>query len=68
MKKKEATKLEDFLKTKRDKGELKIALEVIRDFKSYESPGEWLHVPFLAWRKLEQLEEYLVFLTKDLKQ
>lgn len=54
-----------FLETNRPKKELKLALEVIREFKDYESRHEWLHIPFVAWTKLEQLEEFLKFLTGE---
>jgi len=49
----------DFLKTKRPKLHLKIALDILKDFKECESKQEWLVIPFEAWCKLEQLEEYL---------
>lgn len=49
----------DFLRTKRPKRELAVALEVIQEFKSGESAEEWLGISFAAWAKLEQLEEYL---------
>ncbi len=49
----------DFLKTERSIEELASALAVIRDFKQCESQEEWLCIPFGAWAKLEQLEEYL---------
>jgi len=55
----------DFLKTKRSKEELKIALEILREFKTCESDGEWLGIPFRAWSKLEQLEEYLEYLVES---
>jgi hypothetical protein len=63
-------KITDFLKTKRDKSELKTALEVIEEFKECESQDEWFMIPFSAWSKLEQLEEYLEHLVngKKLKQ
>ena len=57
--------IEDFLKTKRDKKDLKIALEVIREFKSHESREEWLAYPILTWVKLEKLEGYLEELLND---
>lgn len=53
----------NFLKTTRTKEELKTALEVLREFKGCESQEEWLIAPFVAWRKLEQLEEFLAHLT-----
>ncbi len=55
----------DFIKTKRSKEDLKIALEVLTEFKSNESHEEWALTPFMAWAKLEQLEEYLEHLVND---
>jgi hypothetical protein len=52
----------DFLKTTRTKEELASALSVLRDFKRCESDAEWLMIPFGAWAKLEQLEEFLAHL------
>jgi hypothetical protein len=52
----------DFLKTKRTKEELKAALKVLTEFKECESQEEWLEIPFMAWTKLEQLEEFLKYL------
>lgn len=52
-------KITDFLKTKTSKDKLKIALQVLIEFKSCESRDEWLFTPFIAWSKLEQLEEFL---------
>lgn len=49
----------DFLRTKRSKKDLKAALDVIREFKDCESVEEWAMISFVAWAKLEQLEEYL---------
>lgn len=49
----------DFLKTKRTPEELRAALEVLKEFKEGENWQEWLSIPFSAWTKLEQLEEYL---------
>ena len=59
----------DFLKTTRSKEELKLVLEVLREFKAGENEEEWLAIPFLAWAKVEQLQEYLEHLVegKDLK-
>lgn len=54
----------DFLKTTRTRDELASALTVLRDFKSCESEYEWLAVPFAAWAKLEQLEEFLSHLVE----
>jgi hypothetical protein len=53
----------DFLKTTRTKEELKTALEVLREFKGHENQEEWLMIPFAAWSKLEQLEEFLSHMT-----
>lgn len=49
----------DFLKTQRTPEELEAALAVIRDFKQCEGMEEWACIPFAAWSKLEQLEEFL---------
>lgn len=38
------------------------ALRVLRLFKKGENVEEWMRIPFAAWTKLEQLEEYLVYL------
>ena len=54
----------NFLKTTRTKEELKTALEVLREFKGCESQEEWLMIPFAAWSKLEQLEEFLAHLAE----
>lgn len=54
----------NFLKTTRSKDELKHALEVLREFKSCESAEEWAMIPFAAWAKLEQLEEFLAHLVE----
>ena len=54
----------DFLKTARTKEDLKIALEVLREFKSGETHREWINCPIIAWVKLEQLEEFLVYLVE----
>lgn len=55
----------EFLKTKADKNELKSALKIIKEFKKNESTEEWAIVPFIAWSKLEQLEEYLEYLVNN---
>jgi len=52
-------KITDFLKTTTSKQDLSIALRVLREFKECESREEWFHIPFSAWAKLEQLEEFL---------
>ena len=49
----------DFLKTKRSEKDLTIALDVLREFKAGENSEEWMELPFAAWAKLEQLEEFL---------
>lgn len=54
----------DFLKTTRPKGELEIALSVLREFKACETGYEWLAIPFAAWAKLEQFEEFLAHLVE----
>ncbi len=60
----------DFLKTKTSKEDLKIALKVLKEFKSFESQREWALNPFSVWIKLEQLEEFLAYLVdgKDLEE
>jgi len=57
-------KITDFLQTTRSIDELRLALEVIREFKGCESQVEWLAIPFVAWSKLEQLEEFLAHLVE----
>jgi hypothetical protein len=54
-----STCITDFLKTKRSKDELRVALDVLREFKGCESMEEWVGIMFSAWAKLEQLEEFL---------
>lgn len=49
----------DFLRTNRSPSDLRTALEVLREFKSCESENERQSIPFSAWAKLEQLEEFL---------
>ena len=63
-------KITDFLKTTATQAELSAALKVILEFRSGESEDAWLNVPFIAWSKLEQLEEFLEFLVngKDLRK
>jgi hypothetical protein len=60
----------DFLKTRQSPHDLKAALEIVREFKLCESREEWLSISFLAWDKLEQLEEFLAHLVegKPLKE
>ena len=55
----------DFLNTKRPKKELQIVLETLQEFKSCENQEEWLGIPFAAWAKLEQLEEFLSYLINN---
>lgn len=55
----------DFLKTKRSKEELLVALEVLREFKDCESAEEYTYTPFLAWVKFEQLQEFLGHLVEN---
>jgi hypothetical protein len=54
----------DFLQTKTSKEELSSALKVLREFKKCESEEEWMRTLFIAWIKLEQLEEYLAHLVE----
>ncbi len=54
----------DFLKTARSRDDLKIALEVLREFKNGESREEYLSVMFAAWTKLEQYQEFLEYLVE----
>lgn len=49
----------DFIKSSRSEADLRTALEVIREFKECENQEEWLAIPFVAWVKLEQLQEFL---------
>lgn len=55
----------DFLKTPRAKDDLRIALDVLREFKSNESTLEWAMINFSAWAKLEQFEEFLAHLVES---
>ena len=58
-----------FLKTARSKSELSLALDVLIEFKGCESVGEWAAIPFAAWAKLEQFQDYLRLLTgRDVKE
>ena len=54
----------DFLTTETPRNDLATALKVLREFKAYESKEEWLAIPFGAWAKLEQLEEFLAHLVE----
>ena len=59
----------DFLETKRSRGELRIVLSVLREFKEMESGAEFAHSSFRTWEKLEMIEEYLIYLTTgDIKK
>lgn len=50
----------DFLTLKTiSKSDAATALTVLKEFKACESTEEWLMIPFSAWAKLEQLEEFL---------
>ena len=55
----------DFLQTKRTREELATTLLVIREFKKCESSEEWVAIPFVAWVKIVQLEEFLAHLVED---
>jgi hypothetical protein len=54
-----AGKITDFLTLEIAPEKLAAALEVLTAFKRCESKEEWLAIPFSAWSKLEQLEEFL---------
>jgi len=54
----------DFLKQPHDPADLAAALKVLRAFKANESTEEWLAIRFMAWAKLEQLEEFLAHLVE----
>jgi len=60
----------DFLETGRDIEELRAALAVLEEFKLCESHEEFIAIPFAAWAKLEQLEEFLEHLVhgKELRE
>lgn len=60
-------KITDFLKTKRSKEELKIALDVLKEFKEYETMQEWEKTNFMEWAKVDQLEEFLEYLVNNKK-
>lgn len=53
----------EFLKTKRTKEELKLCLDILKEFKGCENEMEWLVCSFESWIKLEQFEDYLRLLT-----
>ncbi len=52
----------DFLKTASSKEKLTHALEILREFRDCESDSEYIFTMFVAWAKLEQLEEFLTHL------
>jgi hypothetical protein len=54
-----------FLEAEIPKEDLDAALRVIRAFKACESREEWAMIPFAAWAKLEQLEDYLKLRTGE---
>jgi hypothetical protein len=60
----EAEGLLRFMRTTRPREELRVALDVIRDFKACENRDEWA-MPFHHWMRLEQLEDYLKLLVGD---
>lgn len=49
----------DFLKTEHPPEDLAAALRVLRSFKGCEDEREYIGTMFIAWTKLEQLEEFL---------
>ena len=49
----------DFLKTKTDKKDLATAFKVLMEFKGNEEMSEYIRCDFVAWHKLEQLQEFL---------
>jgi hypothetical protein len=55
----------DFLQTNKTKEELATALSVLKEFKNGENNEEFMMIPFLAWSKLEQLEEFLEYLVNE---
>jgi hypothetical protein len=56
--------LVDFLKTQRSKEDLKIALDVLREFKGCESNQEFYAIPFDSWDMLENFEAFLAHLVE----
>ena len=60
-----AKKITDFLDTQRSAEQLTVAVAVVREFKECESPEEWASIPFAAWAKMEQLEEFLAHLVEN---
>ena len=58
-------KITDFLEQHGcSESDLRAALRVLRRFKTFESTDEWLAIPFMAWAKLEQCEEFLAHLVE----
>ncbi len=53
----------DFLKTKRTIEELKLCLDILKEFKSCESYSEFCFSSFESWQRFEQFEDYLKLLT-----
>ena len=53
----------EFLKTKRTKDELKLVLDILKEFKNNESEKEFIYCSCESWIKLEQFEDYLRLLT-----
>lgn len=53
----------EFLKSKRTKEELNLALDILQEFKKHQSQKEWAFCSFESWVKLEQFEDYLRLLT-----
>lgn len=49
----------DFLDLPIPVDDLAAALRVVRAFRACESEQEYLSIPFAAWVKLEQLQEFL---------
>ena len=49
----------DFISKDIPRENLKTALDVVHAFRECESTEEWMFIPFEAWAKLEQLEEFL---------
>jgi hypothetical protein len=54
----------DLLKTERPREELKITLDVLREFKTNHTFEEDLCAPLDTWAKLEQLQEFLEHLVE----
>jgi len=54
----------DFLKADLPREDLAAALRVLAAFKACENEEEWLKIPFVAWAKFEQLEEFLEHLVR----